>query len=189
VLAFPSGARSYVSGSACDDVRFGSKADIDRARRDLEAAIYLPRFLVLLVVSISSLSAYAQDAKKTADDFATKWVTAYDAGDAAALAALFTQDGVFNAPSGAVVKGRDAIEKALAGRIKAGWTKETITTTDAGPRIDQHQAAANGSTRRPHSSPHASKPLCAAGTVGAEPAVRLCLFDHRKRPFHRRRKT
>jgi uncharacterized protein (TIGR02246 family) len=92
----------------------------------------LCRILVLLVVGMSSLSAYAQDAKKTADDFATKWVMAYDAGDAAALAALFTQDGVFNAPSGAVLKGRDAIEKALAGRIKAGWTKETVTTTDAG---------------------------------------------------------
>jgi uncharacterized protein (TIGR02246 family) len=94
--------------------------------------MYLPRLLVLLVMSMSSLSAHAQDAKKTAVDFAAKWVTAYDAGDAAALAALFTQDGVFNAPSGAVVKGRDAIEKALAGRMKAGWTKETVTTTDAG---------------------------------------------------------
>jgi uncharacterized protein (TIGR02246 family) len=94
--------------------------------------MYLLRFLVLLVMGLSSLSAYAQDAKKTADDFAAKWVTAYDAGDAAALAALFTQDGVFNAPSGAVLKGRDAIEKALAGRIKAGWTKETVTTTDTG---------------------------------------------------------
>jgi len=94
--------------------------------------MYLRRFLVLLFVSVSSISAYAQDAKKTADDFATKWVAAYDAGDAAALAALFTADGVFNAPSGAVLKGRDAIEKALAGRIKSGWTKETVTTTDAG---------------------------------------------------------
>ena len=93
--------------------------------------MYLRRFLVLLFVSVSSISAYAQDAKKTADDFATKWVAAYDAGDAAALAALFTADGVFNAPSGAVLKGRDAIEKALAGRIKAGWMKETVTTTDA----------------------------------------------------------
>src|SRR6202023_1371385 len=89
-------------------------------------------WLGLLVVLASSLSAYAQDAKKTADDFATKWVAAYDAGDAPALAAMFTQDGVFNAPSGAVLKGRDTIEKALAGRIKAGWTKETVTTTDAG---------------------------------------------------------
>jgi uncharacterized protein (TIGR02246 family) len=89
-------------------------------------------FLVLLVVATSSLSAHAQDAKKTADDFATKWVTAYDAGDATALAALFTQDGVFNAPSGAALKGRETIEKALAGRMKAGWTKETVTTSDAG---------------------------------------------------------
>jgi uncharacterized protein (TIGR02246 family) len=92
----------------------------------------LRRLLILIVLSTSCLSAYAQDAKKTADDFATKWVAAYDAGDAAALAALFTPDGIFNAPSGAVLKGRDAIEKALAGRIKAGWTKETVTTTDAG---------------------------------------------------------
>jgi uncharacterized protein (TIGR02246 family) len=94
--------------------------------------MHIPRFLVLLVVSIISLPACAQDAKKTADDFATKWVAAYDAGDATALAALFTKEGVFNAPSGAVLKGREAIEKALAGRIKAGWTKETITTNDAG---------------------------------------------------------
>src|SRR6266480_2161518 len=89
-------------------------------------------FLTLFVLVISASTACAQDAKKTADDFAAKWVAAYDAGDATALAGLFTQDGVFNAPSGAVLKGRDAIEKALAGRIKAGWTKETITTTDTG---------------------------------------------------------
>jgi uncharacterized protein (TIGR02246 family) len=91
----------------------------------------LCRILMLLAVSMSSLTAHAQDARKTADDFAAKWVSAYDAGDATALAALFTPNGVFNAPSGAVVKGRDAIEKALAGRMKAGWTKETVTTTDA----------------------------------------------------------
>jgi uncharacterized protein (TIGR02246 family) len=94
--------------------------------------MYLRRVLVLLFIIVSSIAAHAEDAKKTADDFATKWVNAYDAGDAAALAALFTADGVFNAPSGAVLKGREAIEKALAGRIKAGWTKETVTTTDAG---------------------------------------------------------
>src|SRR5947208_13946643 len=89
-------------------------------------------FLTLFVLIISASTACAQDAKKTADDFATKWVATYDAGDAPALAALFTQDGVFNAPSGAALKGREAIEKALAGRMKAGWTKETVTTNDAG---------------------------------------------------------
>jgi hypothetical protein len=38
--------------------------------------MYLRRFFIVLFISISSISAYAQDAKKTADDFATKWVTA-----------------------------------------------------------------------------------------------------------------
>jgi len=89
-------------------------------------------FLTVLAAMSLTLPAYAEDARKTADDFARNWVAAYDAGDAAALAALFTADGVFNAPSGAVIKGREAIEKALAGRIKAGWTKETVTTSDAG---------------------------------------------------------
>jgi uncharacterized protein (TIGR02246 family) len=98
----------------------------------VELTMNLRWFLVLFVVCASTLSAYAQDAKKAADEFATKWVIAYDAGDAAALGAMFTQDGVFNAPSGAVLKGRDAIAKALAGRIKAGWTKETVMTNDAG---------------------------------------------------------
>src|SRR3984893_612919 len=60
---------------------------------------------------------------------------------------------------------------------------------DGGPRIDQHQAAANGGARRPHSSHYGSKPLCAAGTLGAQPPVRLCLFDRWKRAFHRGRKT
>src|ERR1700686_4366569 len=89
-------------------------------------------FSTLFVLIISVSTACAQDAKKTADDFAAKWVAAYDAGDSKGLAGLFTAEGVFNAPSGAVVKGREAIEKALAGRMKAGWTKETVTTNDAG---------------------------------------------------------
>jgi uncharacterized protein (TIGR02246 family) len=97
--------------------------------------------LTLLVFIASASSACAQDAKKTGDVFGAKWVAAYDAGDAAALAGMFTQDGVFNAPSGAVVKGREAIEKALAGRMKAGWTKETVTTTDAGAAGDAVWAA------------------------------------------------
>ncbi len=87
---------------------------------------------VPVVIVASSLFAFAQDANKSAEEFAAKWVAAYDGGDATAVAALFTEDGVFNAPSGAVLRGREVIAKALAGRIKAGWTKETVTTTAAG---------------------------------------------------------
>jgi len=60
---------------------------------------------------------------------------------------------------------------------------------DSGPRIDQHQAAANGGAGRPHSSHHGSNPLRAAGTLGAQPSVWFCLFDHWKRPFYRGRET
>jgi uncharacterized protein (TIGR02246 family) len=100
--------------------------------KSLGGPMKLRSLLTLFALLVSAYSACAQDARKTADDFAAKWVAAYDAGDAAALAGMFTQDGVFNAPSGAVIKGREAIEKALAGRMKAGWTKETVTTNDAG---------------------------------------------------------
>ena len=41
------------------------------------------RSLLTLFIFIASAStACGQDAKKTADDFAAKWVAAYDAGDA-----------------------------------------------------------------------------------------------------------
>src|SRR5436305_2054030 len=90
------------------------------------------RALAVSLLVFAATSAHAQDAMKTAEEIAAKWVAAYNAGDAAAVAALFTQDGVFNAPSGTVLKGRDAIEKAVAGRMKVGWTRETVTTTNAG---------------------------------------------------------
>jgi uncharacterized protein (TIGR02246 family) len=87
---------------------------------------------VLLFVLVPALAAQAQDVKKSAEEFGAKWASTYNRGDAHALATLFTEDGVFNAPSGAVIKGREAIEKALTGRMKAGWTTETVTTTEAG---------------------------------------------------------
>jgi uncharacterized protein (TIGR02246 family) len=87
---------------------------------------------VSLFVMVWTVAANAQDALKTATDMGTKWAAAYDAGDAAALAAMFTLDGVFNPPPGTTLKGREAIEKAFAARIKSGWTKETVNTTQAG---------------------------------------------------------
>jgi uncharacterized protein (TIGR02246 family) len=89
-------------------------------------------FVVTALMVGLVVPAQAQDASKAGEDLGKKWVAAYDAGDAAAIAALFTPDGVFIAPSGVVLKGREAIKNALAGRMKAGWTKETVNVTDAG---------------------------------------------------------
>lgn len=88
-------------------------------------------FLSLLILA-TCLPAMAQDrAKRVVDDVAAKWLTAYNANEPANIAALFTSDGVFLASSAKEFKGREAIEKAVAGRIKAGWTKETISVREA----------------------------------------------------------
>jgi len=90
------------------------------------------RLLALTVLMVGSVfPARAQDAMKVADELGAKWQAAYNSGDAAAIAALFTTDAVFNAPSGAALSGHEAIEKAIGGRIKAGWTNETVTVKQA----------------------------------------------------------
>jgi uncharacterized protein (TIGR02246 family) len=92
----------------------------------IEAAMKSYVLVITILVIGLVLPAQAQDASKAAEDLSQKWVAAYDAGDAAAVAKLFTPDGVFVPATGAVLKGREAIENAIAERIKAGWNKETI---------------------------------------------------------------
>lgn len=89
-------------------------------------------FVATVLVVGSAVPAQAQDAFKAAEDLGKKWVEAYDAGDAAAIAALFTPDGVFIPASGVVLKGRKAIQNAIAARIKAGWNKETVSNVEGG---------------------------------------------------------
>ena len=78
----------------------------------------------------------AEDASQAGEAFSKKWAEAYSAGDAAAIAALFTPNGVFVPAPGVVLKGRDAIKNAIASRIKAGWNKETVKFIDGGAAGD-----------------------------------------------------
>jgi ketosteroid isomerase-like protein len=89
-------------------------------------------FVATVLMAALVIPAQAQDASKAGEDIGNKWAAAYNAGDAAGIAALFTPDGVFIPASGVILKGREAIEKALAGRIKAGWTRETVTNVEGG---------------------------------------------------------
>lgn len=91
----------------------------------------LRSFIIAFLMLGSVLPVRAQDASKTADELAKKWVTAYNAGDAAAISAFFTKEGVFSPATATLLKGRDAIERGTAGRMKAGWTKETVTVSEA----------------------------------------------------------
>jgi uncharacterized protein (TIGR02246 family) len=58
---------------------------------------------------------------------------AFEAGDAAALAALFTEDATNLPPADEAVKGRAAIEQAFAAQLAESTAREiTITETDMG---------------------------------------------------------
>ncbi len=86
---------------------------------------------VLGIATVPALAETAADAQKIAGAIESQWLAFYNAGNAAGIAGLFTATGTYATPSGAVLTGPDAIEKAYAGRIKAGWTKETMTVIDA----------------------------------------------------------
>jgi len=90
------------------------------------------RWFVLIGVAVClASSAQAQNATKIAEDFGNKWVASYNAGDAKGLASLFTKDGTWSPDRAVLLKGRDEIEKAVAARVKAGFTKQTVTMAEA----------------------------------------------------------
>jgi uncharacterized protein (TIGR02246 family) len=93
-------------------------------------------FSVIVLIAGLVAPAQAQDASKAGEELGKKWVEAYDAGDAAAIAALFAPDDVFIPATGVVLKGREAIKNAVAARIKAGWNKETVNFIAGGAAGD-----------------------------------------------------
>jgi uncharacterized protein (TIGR02246 family) len=71
-----------------------------------------------------------QDATQVANGIENKWMTSYNAGNAAGVGALFAPDGTFAATAG-VLSGTQAITDAVAARLKAGWPKITTTVLQA----------------------------------------------------------
>jgi ketosteroid isomerase-like protein len=68
---------------------------------------------------------------------AARFQSAYNAGNPAGIAALFAKGGVYLTPAGTLLTDPQAMEKAVDGRIKAGWTKETVKATAAHAAGDQ----------------------------------------------------
>jgi len=77
-----------------------------------------------------------QTAREAADTAARQFETAYNAGNPSGIAALFAKDGVYLTPGGTMLTDPQEIEKAVAARIKAGWTKETVKAINAHPAGD-----------------------------------------------------
>jgi len=72
-----------------------------------------------------------QDARQAADSLAKKFEMNYNEGNAAGIANLFSEGGIYLTPGGTALTSRNDMEKAVAGRMKAGWTKETVRVTEA----------------------------------------------------------
>lgn len=91
-----------------------------------------------------------QAAREAAETAARRFEGAYNAGDAAGVAELFAKDGVYLAPGGAVLTSRRGIEQAIAGRMRAGWTRVAVTVFNAHPAgdalwaIGEYTAAGSG---------------------------------------------
>ncbi len=77
-----------------------------------------------------------QAARDAADTVARRFESAYNGGNPADVAELFAKDGGYLAPGGTILTNRRSIEQAIAGRMKAGWTKAAVTVFNAHPAGD-----------------------------------------------------
>ncbi len=83
--------------------------------------------IALLVMPATALAQYDDYGKAGLKEMTPKWQAAYNAGDAAGIAALYTKDGVLLPPNSAPVDGREAIKAFWAAAIESGASGELTT--------------------------------------------------------------
>jgi ketosteroid isomerase-like protein len=88
------------------------------------------RLALGMIFALIAAPAWADDAITIAKDIGTKWVTAYNNGDAAKVAALYAPNAVWVRPT-EVDKGREEIEKAVANLMKQ-FPKLNVEVAGAG---------------------------------------------------------
>jgi hypothetical protein len=95
------------------------------------AAAALMGFVTLPAIAQQAIS--EKDARQAATQVSQAFADAYNAAKPADIAALFVSNGVYLTPVGTMLSDHQEMTAALAGRIKAGWTKETIKVIEAHP--------------------------------------------------------
>lgn len=85
--------------------------------------------MALLALPATALAQADEYSKSSLKEMPTKWQAAYNAGDAASLAALYAEDGVLHPPNSAPVDGREAIQAFWATALESGGTSE-LTVKD-----------------------------------------------------------
>ena len=102
--------------------------------RHVCAAIVLGTLCAISPALVQQAAAVSEgEAQNAASTVSQAFQDAYNAGKPAEIAALFTQGGVYLTPGGTMLTDPQEMEKAIHGRIQAGWTKETIRVVSAHP--------------------------------------------------------
>ena len=97
----------------------------------------MKRLLTILTLCIWLPAAAAAGEPRThIDDGGAKWVAAFNAGDAAAVAGLYTEDAVVFPPGGARVDGRSAIQAFWQGAIDSGMKVDDLHAVEVEARGD-----------------------------------------------------
>ena len=92
-------------------------------------------FVAVLLLS-SVLSATAQSAREDIETAGTKFTEAYNSGNAAALAQMYTEDAAVLPPDGKRVDGRKGVEEFWQGAIDAGMKNLTLKALEVEERAD-----------------------------------------------------
>lgn len=109
--------------------------------RTLTAVVFFGVAMPAMAQSTGTIS--EANATEAADRISQAWDTAYNAGKPAGVAALFAPGSVFATPGGTLLHDNAAIENAIDGRLKAGWTTENVTVIEAHPAGDEVWALVN----------------------------------------------
>ena len=86
--------------------------------------------VILTGATATPASAQSSGARAAIEAAGTQWSAAFKAGNAAAIAALYTEDAVAFPPNGQPVRGRAAIQKLWQDFINSGAKEATLKTTE-----------------------------------------------------------
>ncbi|HYG85329.1 MAG TPA: DUF4440 domain-containing protein [Azospirillum sp.] len=96
--------------------------------------------LITLAVFAASPSVYAQDFKKSAESAAAKWDEAFNKGDAAGLAKMYSPKGTIQPPGSPPVTGEQNIQQFWATTIGKGFGQHKVTVQQADAKGDMGYA-------------------------------------------------
>jgi uncharacterized protein (TIGR02246 family) len=83
--------------------------------------------MAMLALPATALAQYDDDGKSAVKKVTAKWQAAYNAGDGAAIAALYSNDAVLHPPNSAPVTGAEAIEAFWTQGASQGASTELTT--------------------------------------------------------------